>query len=181
MRANSLWFGTLVALAGCNGPNNPFAIFALPVELGELAASSGSDDTSGMVHVSGRGPRSIADAKGQVLVVELWTLDCHECDARMAAYEKLWNEVGDVRVLAIDVDQVFDGTKDKVEARADELDVSYPVMFDQAGKLRSKLKAADLPVCLVFDRDGHLVLSKLGCKPEDTAEVTSTARRLAAK
>jgi len=161
------------------GPNNPFAIFALPVEVGELVASAAKDDT-GWERISGNGPKTIEDARGHVLIVEVFTLDCHACDERLTAYRKLYVDTKGLRVIAVEVDPITEQTKADLERRADALDLDYSVMIDQKGGLRSKLDEKDLPVCMVFDRDGKLALSKLTCNGDGLDAVVSTARRLLA-
>lgn len=106
------------------------------------------------------GSLSLAEFRGQVVVVNLWASWCAPCRDEQATLERVWRTYGPdgVRFLGIDViDQAGEG-----EAFRREFSVTYPSLFDRAGRLAARLKVQVLPTTLIIDRHGHIRFRLVG-------------------
>jgi thiol-disulfide isomerase/thioredoxin len=105
---------------------------------------------------------TLADLRGQVMVVNLWATWCAPCVEEMPTLGALQRRFGDrIRVVAISADSEADRQKARTElARLTEntlpfyIDISRGVLFDA--------QAPGMPVTIIYDQRGEEVARLAG-------------------
>lgn len=122
---------------------------------------------------------SLADLRGEVVLVNVWATWCPPCREEMPSMERLHRELGPegLRVIAISVDAASPpGSRRpdfrRVAAYVHEAGLTFPVWLDPAAQSQRLLRATAVPESFVVDRSGTIVSKVIG--PE---EWDSDARR----
>ena len=108
----------------------------------------------------GEGPAlEPATSDGRPTVVNLWASWCAPCVREMPLLQSVAERAGaDVRFLGVATQDAQDSAAGLLEATG----VRYPQYDDPDGELRNRLRAAGLPVTLVFDGSGREVARRFG-------------------
>lgn len=100
---------------------------------------------------TGDSPVRLSDVRGPA-VINLWGSWCAPCRRELPAFQRLAQRAGGVRVIGVD-------TRDDREAAAslaEDLGLTFPTLYDPDERLRSRLRAAGLPVTLFVDAAGRV-------------------------
>jgi thiol-disulfide isomerase/thioredoxin len=130
----------------------------------------------GIADASGK-PRSLADFRGKLVLLNVWATWCAPCREEMPALDRLQAKLGGSRfeVVALSVDQQGAGIARKF---FDEVGVkSLGLYVDPSAQAAFKLGAPGLPVTLLVDRDGREIGRRLGPAKWDSPEVVEALRR----
>jgi len=116
--------------------------------------------------LSGAGEGSLADHRGEVVVLNFWASWCDPCRAESPLLQR-WHErmaeVGGATVLGVDA---LDVTSD-ARAFVREFDLSYPMVRDPDGEVLADYGVVSYPETFVVDREGRIAASRRG--PVDEA------------
>jgi cytochrome c biogenesis protein CcmG/thiol:disulfide interchange protein DsbE len=116
--------------------------------------------------LDGRGEHSLADFRGQVVVLNFWASWCEPCRAESPLLDR-WHEravkAGTGTVLGVDVLDVADDAREFVR----EYDLGYPMLRDGDGDVLGEYGVIAYPETFVIDRRGRIVASRRG--PVDEA------------
>lgn len=117
------------------------------------------------------GHLDIDDYKGKVVVVNVWGSWCPPCRAEAENFEKVYQDVKDEGVQFVGIN-TRDATVGPARAFEEEQGVTYPSLFDPAGKLmlrfdKGTLNPQAIPSTLVLDRDGKIAARSLQALSED--------------
>ena len=122
-------------------------------------------------------PRTLADYRGKVVLLNIWATWCAPCREEMPALDRLQAQVGGpaFQVLAVSVDQQGPAIARRFLA---EIGVkSLDFYIDRSARAAFRLNAPGLPVTLLIDREGREVGRKLGAAEWDSPEVVADLRR----
>lgn len=116
----------------------------------------------------------LSDFRGRVVMVNFWATWCQYCREEMLALERFSREnQGRVQVLAV----AADGREppEVLAAFAEELGLSFPVVFDGGGA-SAQYRAYGLPITLFLDGNG-VVRVRVGgpMTPKQMAELAQAA------
>ncbi|HEX5393770.1 MAG TPA: TlpA disulfide reductase family protein [Rhodocyclaceae bacterium] len=114
------------------------------------------------------------DAKGEVLVVNLWATWCTFCRDEMPALETYYqrHKGEGLRVIAVSMDEAGDESK----AREVMKDYSYALGLGRLSKLKALGRVWRLPMTFIIDRNG--VLRKDGSEGEPKIDLPSLEREV---
>jgi thiol-disulfide isomerase/thioredoxin len=128
--------------------------------------------------VDGAGaPRSLADWRGRVVLVNLWATWCAPCVEEMPALDRIAARLGgaDFDVVAIAVDRQGAAV---VRPFMEKLGLSRLVLhLDPTNAVVRALAAPGLPVSVVLDREGRELGRVLGAAEWDSPEFEAILRR----
>src|SRR5690606_29554579 len=103
------------AALGFGGSNEPAPLFALPTLDGQNV--------------------SLADLRGQVVLVNFWASSCPPCRIEMPGFERIYRERrrDGVTIVGIATDI---HARDKIRAFLDEHDITYPILLATPAVIR---------------------------------------------
>ena len=131
----------------------------------------------GAVRLPGGLPASLADYRGQVILLNIWATWCQPCRVEMPSMERLWQQLQGTgfRVVAVSIDKE-DSTV--VNAFVKELGLTFDILHDQSGKIQDTYQTTGVPETFVIDREGWIVKKVIGASPWDAAVNQILIRRL---
>ena len=158
--------GAGVYLAYWQASSGPFGRAASPKAIPELR----------FVDATGR-PRTLADFRGKVVLLNVWATWCEPCREEMPTLDRLQARLGGDRfqVIALSVDQQGAAIARKFY---DEFAIkALPLYIDPTAKAAFVLGAPGLPVTLLVDRNGREIGRHLGAVKWDAPEVVERLQR----
>lgn len=107
----------------------------------------------------------IADFRGKVVLLNLWTTWCPPCIEEMPTLEGLSRKMTgrDFVVVAVSQDELPQKVKPWVEERG----LTFPVLLDPRGEVGSAYGVTGYPETFVIDRQGTIVHHRIGPMPKD--------------
>ncbi|MER5767760.1 TlpA family protein disulfide reductase [Streptomyces sp. NPDC001985] len=108
----------------------------------------------------------VADLKGKIVVINVWGSWCGPCRAEAKHFDKVSEELKPKGVEFVGIN-TRDHNKGSAVAFEKEYEVSYPSLYDPAGKLiingfpRGTLAPQAIPSTVVLDRDGKIAARSL--------------------
>ena len=97
---------------------------------------------------------SLADFRGQVVVLNLWASWCPPCRAEMPALQSLYEEYQDQGLVVLAVNMTYQDSASAASAFAAEFGLSFPNMLDRTGLVGSLYRMRALPTTFFIDREG---------------------------
>lgn len=122
-------------------------------------------------------PRSLADFRGKVVLLNVWATWCVPCRKEMPTLDRLQTQLGgaDFEVVALSIDR--DGAA-VVRQFFDETNVhALGVYVDPTTEAQSKLEIIGVPTTLLLDRQGREVARYTGIAEWDRPEIIATIKR----
>ena len=106
---------------------------------------------------------NLEDYKGKVVFINFWATWCGYCIEELPYLERLAKDYADdIVVLGIagpksdSAPKNPDITKDKIIEFIEKKKVTYPILFDETGKIFAEYGIKFFPTSFVLDRDGYL-------------------------
>jgi cytochrome c biogenesis protein CcmG/thiol:disulfide interchange protein DsbE len=120
--------------------------------------------------------RSLADWRGQVVVLNYWASWCEPCREESPLLERWHQRISkrNATVLGIDVLDVTSDAQDFI----DEYGLTYPHLRDKDGSTQEDFGIVAYPETFVIDRDGRITATRRGPVDEEfmRANVTPLLR-----
>ncbi len=119
-------------------------------------------------------PRSVADYRGRVVLLNFWASWCPPCVHEFPSLERLQRALGgnDFTVLAISVSDSVDGVRRFLSGRP----APFEILMDDDGKVAEAWRARGVPVTYLLDRQGRLLAGRSGPRQWDAPEVQALIR-----
>lgn len=98
--------------------------------------------------------RSLADYKGQVVLVNVWATWCGPCREEMPSMEALYKEFAPrgFKIVAVSVDEARDAQK--VRDFVKEFGITFDVLHDAAGQIQQTYQTTGVPENFLLGADG---------------------------
>jgi cytochrome c biogenesis protein CcmG/thiol:disulfide interchange protein DsbE len=98
--------------------------------------------------------KSLADYKGQVVVLNLWATWCGPCRAEMPSLEKLYEELGPkgLKIVAVSVDNP--GMERAINDFRKEFALTFEILYAPDGRIQIDYQATGFPETFIIGRDG---------------------------
>jgi peroxiredoxin len=140
----------VVTVAACTGPGS-----AAPRGIAE-----GNRARDFTLETLDSGKISLSDYEGSVVLVNFWATWCPPCQAEIPALEAAYQAHKGEGFVILGVN-VEEGRK-TVEPFVQNLQMTYPILLDENGKLVQEYRARGLPMSVVVDRDGTIRVRHIG-------------------
>jgi peroxiredoxin len=113
-------------------------------------------------------PHSLADYKGQVVLLNVWATWCQPCVVEMPSIERLYNDYGPqgLHVVAVSIDS--DGSDTAVRAFAKRFGLTFDILRDPAGAIETEYQTTGYPETFIIGRDGVIRKKIIGADDWDS-------------
>ena len=168
MTARQQWaiVGAIIALLGVG-------LFAASRLLGDqlYPVSVGTKAPSFQARTVDSLPRTqtLADYKGQVVLLNIWGTFCLPCRDEMPAIEKLHRAMAPqgLKVVAVSMDDP--GFEEKIRAFVKEFGLTFQILYDPTGKITNDYQTTGVPETFVIARDGVIRKKVIGASDWNSA------------
>lgn len=125
-------------------------------------------------------PRSLAEWKGKVVLLNLWATWCAPCKLEMPSLDRLQAKLGgaDFAVLPVSLDRGGADVPRKFLSASNL--ANLPLLQDETAGLAGKIGAIGLPATLILDREGREVARLLGPAEWDSPHAVAVIREVIA-
>ncbi len=132
----------------------PTNLSAVPVEVNFPTPALTLTDIRGVSH-------SLADYRGQVVLVNLWATWCPPCKQEMPALQDFYDKYKEKGFIILAIDD-GDPTKDVLQF-VNDYGLTFPVWLDPAHQATERaFNAPNLPTSFVIDRNGTIQRTWIG-------------------
>jgi peroxiredoxin len=113
--------------------------------------------------------KSLADYKGQVVLLNIWGTFCLPCRDEMPAIEKLHQAMAaqGLKVVAVSMDEP--GFEDKIRAFEKEFGLTFQILYDPSGKITNDYQTTGVPETFIIARDGVIRKKVIGASDWNSA------------
>jgi len=151
---------------------------ALIVALPALAVP-GSIGPAPDFKLAARGGRqvSLADFKGQVVMLNFWATWCGPCRQEMPLLESIHKKYSKLGFTMLGVNVEPDSKAAEAWLQK-QMPVSFPILYDTDSKVSRLYKVAGMPSTVIVDRKGNVRVLHKGYKPGDENQYLNHIRTL---
>lgn len=123
-------------------------------ELAPLGAGTRAPDFHAVTLDTPPRPRSLADYRGQVVLVNVWATWCAPCRAEMPSMERLYRAYGPrgLRIAAVSIDDP--GTGPVIRQFVRQLGLTFDILHDPTGAIERTYQTTGVPETVIVGRDG---------------------------
>jgi len=145
-----------------------------PVEVGSSAPQFAATDLR-----TGK-PVTLADFKGQVVLLNIWATWCEPCKIEMPSLEQLEKEIGPqgLKIVSVSVDE---GGADVVRQFVRDYGLTFQILHDQSAAIERIYQTTGIPESFVINREGRIVKKVIGAADWDATVNKDLMRRLLAQ
>ena len=118
--------------------------------------------------LGGEGTGSLADYRGQVVVLNFWASWCKPCKEESPLLERWHQRIRPRGGLVLGVD-MLDVTS-HAEEFIDEYELTYPMLKDKEGEGLERFGVAQYPETFLIDRQGRIAAAERGPVDEEWME-----------
>ncbi|HUF28091.1 MAG TPA: TlpA disulfide reductase family protein [Gemmatimonadaceae bacterium] len=106
--------------------------------------------------------RSLADYRGEVVLLNIWATWCVPCRVEMPSMEQLSREFGGrgFRVVAVSIDRP--GLEHAIVDFVREYELTFDILYDPSQSIMTAYQATGVPYSFVIDRQGVIRRTVLG-------------------
>lgn len=114
------------------------------------------------------GQTALSDFSGKLILLNFWATWCKPCRDEMPAMQRLWEKYRDrgLVVIAISADKKPRAVKTYIEKHS----LSFPVLLDASGYIRTKYEVIVLPMSYLIAADGKLSGRLTGVRAWDSQQ-----------
>jgi peroxiredoxin len=158
--------------------NNRIAAIAAALILSVPALAGAPNAPAPQFSLTARGGQnvSLAQYKGQVVMINFWASWCGPCRQEMPLLEgiyKKYNKLG-FTMLGVNVEP----DSNAANAWLKETPVSFPILYDTESKVSKLYDVAGMPTSVIIDRAGNVRLIHRSYRPGDENEYLDSIRTL---
>jgi thiol-disulfide isomerase/thioredoxin len=160
-------------------PKNPIAVIIAAVLLAAVPASqAGGNGPAPPFTLTARGGNSLslAQYKGQVVMLNFWASWCGPCRQEMPLLEniyKKYNKMG-FTLIGVNVEPDSKAADDWLK----QTPVSFPIIYDKDSSVSKAYDVSGMPSTVIIDRKGNIRVLHRGYKPGDENEYLDSIRTL---
>lgn len=125
--------------------------------------------------------KSLADYRGQPVLLNIWATWCAPCRAEMPSIERLYRTYGPkgLRVVAVSIDDP--GSEAGIRAFAREMGLSFEILHDSTGQIQRIYQTTGVPETVIIGRDGVIRKKTAGATDWDAEPNRRLVERLLAE
>lgn len=115
-------------------------------------------------------PRTLADYRGTVVLLNLWATWCGPCQIEMPSIEALHRRLAGrgLRVVAVSVDDP--GNEDRIRAFVAQHGLSFEVLNEGSGAIENAYQSPGIPSTFLIDDRGVIRMKAMGAADWDAPD-----------
>src|SRR5262249_6147949 len=100
--------------------------------------------------------KTLADYKGQVLLLNIWATYCQPCKVEMPSLEKLHQQYGSkgLKIVAVEIDPGV--TEDSIRTYAKNLGITFEILHDPTHEVERVFQVTGYPETFVVGPEGTI-------------------------
>ncbi len=157
--------------------NRIAAIIAVALSVA-LPAGAGSNPAAPQFTLGARGGGnlSLAQYKGQVVMLNFWASWCGPCRQEMPLLENIYKKYSKLgfTLIGVNVEPDSKAADDWLK----QTPVSFPIVYDKESKVSKDYDVEGMPSTVIIDRKGNVRMLHRGYKPGDENEYLDSIRAL---
>ncbi len=150
----------------------------LIVALPALALTTSSPAPNFTLASAAGKPVSLAQYKGQVVMINFWATWCGPCRQEMPHLEAIHKKYGKMGFTMLGVNVEPDPKAATAWLSKQGTPVSFPILFDTDSKVSKLYNVAGMPSTVIVDRKGKVRVLHKGYKPGDENTYLNSIRTL---
>lgn len=115
------------------------------------------------------GNATLEDYKGKVVLLHFWATWCLPCREEMMGMEELWKKYKERGFVVVTISHGTD-SKDDVDTYLKALDLSFPILLDQEGKVNGQYNVSRVPTTFIIDGNGKIISRVSGMREWTSVE-----------
>ena len=131
-----------------------------PVPVNEPGLLLGSPAPEFELSRADGGSVSLADYRGQVVLLNFWATWCLPCRSEMPLIQQTYDDLGGQGFVALGVN--FDEPATAVSSFAEELELDFPLLLDPGGEVQRLYRVIGYPTSVMLDREGRISAYHIG-------------------
>lgn len=118
----------------------------------------------------------LSEQRGNIVLVNFWASWCGPCREELPEMETLYQNYRDLgfEILAVNVDD----HPDKANVLLDDIEVSFPVLYDTQGEVSELYGVNAMPTTVIIDRNGKQRLLHMGYRKGDEVKYEKAIKLL---
>jgi peroxiredoxin len=151
-------------------------VAALVLALPAMAAAPNGPAPPFSLPSKGGSEVSLAQYKGQVVMINFWASWCGPCRQEMPLLEdiyKKYNKLG-FTLIGVNVEPDSKAADDWLK----QTPVTFPILYDKDSKVSRLYDVSGMPSTVIIDRKGNLRYLHHGYKPGDEGEYLNNIRAM---
>jgi peroxiredoxin len=98
--------------------------------------------------------KSLADYRGQVVLINVWATWCEPCRVEIPSIERLYRTYGPkgLKVVAVSIDDP--GTDPAIRKFVSDMGMTFDVLHDPAGRIEHEYQVTGYPETVIVGKDG---------------------------
>lgn len=106
--------------------------------------------------------RTLADYRGQVVLLNVWATWCAPCRVEMPSIEELQRAMGPkgLKIVAVSIDQP--GQEQTIRDFVREYGLTFDILHDGSGEINKQYQTTGVPETFVIGRDGTIRKKEIG-------------------
>lgn len=126
-------------------------------------------------------PKSLADYRGNVVMLNVWATWCTPCRVEMPSMEKLHQAYGEkgLKIVAVSIDDP--GTEQQVRDFVREYGLTFAILHDPTKAISREYQTTGYPETVILGRDGIIRKKLLGATDWNSPENRALIERLIAE
>jgi peroxiredoxin len=157
---------------------NPIAVIAAVLVLSAPALAGAPGAAAPQFSLAARGGQniSLAQYKGQVVMLNFWASWCGPCRQEMPLLEsiyKKYHKLGFI-MLGVNVEPDTQAANEWLKVTP----VSFPILYDTESKVSKLYDVAGMPTSVIIDRAGKVRMVHRSYRPGDENEYLDSIRTL---
>lgn len=153
-----------------------FAVAAFALACTTLMGASNGPAPAFSLPARSGGTVSLADLKGQVVMINFWASWCGPCRQEMPLLDQMHKKYESLGFKLLGVNVEAD-TKD-AEVMLAKIPVTFPILFDKENKVSQMYSVNAMPSSVFIDRKGNVRYLHRGYKAGDESEYLNQIRAL---
>ncbi|MFC4698755.1 TlpA disulfide reductase family protein [Glaciecola siphonariae] len=118
----------------------------------------------------------LAEQRGNIVLLNFWASWCGPCREELPEMESIYQNYKDLgfEILAVNVDD----DPSKADVLLDDIEVSFPVLFDTQGEVSELYGVSAMPTTVIIDRNGKQRLLHMGYRKGDEVKYEKAIKML---